>query len=135
MEFNTLVSGESDGALVAAAYDEDVVDPGGEGVALGVLEGNEIVVTGEGSDVIDDSDSSSVGTVVNVSEVADLHPVLVTELSGLNVKLDGVEDLDVLVSVTDGPAVVGNEVSGVVGTNGFLLAPDQLVLTLLLAEV
>lgn len=86
-----------------------------------VLNGDEIEVVIELVNVIDGSDTTSVVTVRAEGQVADVHRNEVLDLVLLKIELEGITDLDVLVSESDGPSVVGDEIGDLVWTECFLL--------------
>lgn len=79
----------------------------------------------------DGSNTTSVTTTGDESQVADLELDVVRDLSRVNVKLDGVVDLDEGVGVTDGATVVGDNERNTLGTKLETADLAELVLGLL----
>ena len=115
---DTTALGEGDLGLVGGADDEDVAQSGGEGVALGVLDGDDVEGTLVALNVLEGTDAAGVAALGEHDEAAELELEDVGHLAGGNVDLDGVVDLDVGVGVADGASVVGDE-------DGDLLAGDE----------
>lgn len=131
---DSLSLGKSDLGLVSVSNDNDERVSGGELVASGVLDCDQVVVSVELVDVLDDSDSSDVVSLHAVGEVSDLHLVRGLDLVGSDVELDGVLDLDVLVEELEGSSVVGDEVADLVGSDEFLLDSAEFEVSLFLLD-
>ena len=110
--------GEGDLGLVGGADDEDVAKSGGEGVALGVLDGDDVEGTLVALNVLEGTNAAGVAALGEHDHGSELELEDVGHLAGGNVDLDGVVDLDVGVGVADGASVVGDE-------DGDLLAGDE----------
>merc|ERR1719232_1179000 len=100
-ELDSLALGKGDVGLVALADDEHVVDPGGEGVTVGVLhvhdvEGSRVSLSGH-----DGSNSSGVPASSDHAEVAGIELDGVLDLAGGDI------DLDRVVNPDDGVGVRG----------------------------
>jgi len=108
-EPDSLTLGEGNKRLVTLSDDEHVLDSGGEGVAGGVLDVDNVVTTLVLLSVEDDANSAGVVTSGNHGDVAVVEADEVLHLSGLDVEKDRVVDLDERVGVPDGPSVVGGE--------------------------
>lgn len=115
---DTTALGEGDLGLVSGADDEDVAKSGGEGVALGVLDGDDVEGTLVALNVLEGTDAASVAALGEHDHGSELELEDVGHLAGGNVDLDGVVDLDVGVGVADGTSVVGDE-------DGDLLSGDE----------
>ena len=92
-ELHSLALGEGDVGLVTLANDEHVVDPGGEGVAIGVLhvddvEGSWVSLSGH-----DGSHSTSVPSSSHHAQVAGVELDGVLDLARGNVHLDRIINL------------------------------------------
>jgi len=128
---DTLLSWEADEGLAALAEEEDVASSGGELVAGGVLdvddiEGSWVSLSGE-----DSTDSADVLTADDLAHVTGVELDPVGDLVGGNVELDGVADLAVWVWVSDGSAIVCHQVWDVVLLVEDLLDSAELVASLL----
>ena len=101
--------GEGNLGLVAVSDDENVGEPGGESVALGVTDGDNV----EGALVAlyshENSDAPGVVSAGEHDELAGLELDEIDNLAGLEVNLDGVIHLGVRVGEADGASVVGDE--------------------------
>ena len=95
-------------------------------MTIGISDSNQIVVTVELVDGLNDSDSSDVVTLGAVSNVSDLHFVDGIDSSSLEVELDGVLDLNFLGEELEGSSVVGDEIADLVWSNEFLLNSAEL---------
>merc|ERR1711988_1316848 len=100
---------------VALANHEHIAQTGGEGVASGVLQVDDV----EGALVAlaghNHTDAASVLATLHHSQVAGLELEEVGDLASVNVDLDRVVDLDRWVRVADGAAVVGRDVRDALG--------------------
>lgn len=133
-ELDTVALGESDGGLASRADNKHVLQTGGERVAGGVSDNNNIKSTRVVLDVDDTSNTSSVTSLVDHDGGASLELELSNRFARLNVDLDGVVNLDERVGVTDGTAVVGDDVRDLLGGDGTLLHAAQLPLLLLVGD-
>jgi len=114
-QVETVVLGEGDPGLLALSEDEHVTLSGGEDVAVGVLQVDDV----EGSDVLldvgDDTDPTDVVPGDDVGDVAHLQLHVVGDLLLDQVVLDGVTNLNFRVGESDGSGVVGHDVGDLVG--------------------
>jgi len=117
---DTFSSGKLDPGFLALADDDDVAESGGEGVALGVLDVDDIERTGVLLDVLDDTDSADVVSVLDEANVARFEMGESLDLSGSNVVLEGITNLDFRVGESDGSSIVSDDVRDLVGTNGLV---------------
>ena len=134
-ELDTVAAGKSDRRLSALSDNEHVIDPGSEGVSVGVLEGYEVEVSVQVRNVHDGSDSSSVGSVGDVGQAVVRHGEELLDLLGFEVQADGVVGSDVFVREAEGAAVVGHEVGDLVGSDFLALDSAQLVCVFLSREL
>jgi len=116
-QVNTLVLGERNEGILALADDEDVSDSGGEGVASGVSDVDDIETAQMSISGGEDSDSSDIVSLKGVDEVASFELDNVEDLAGFDIQLDGVMSIDIRVGISDGSAVVGNNVGDSVGAH------------------
>ena len=86
--------GQGDVRLRALADDEDVGQTGGEGVAVGVLDVDDVEGSGMPLAVDDGSDSTGVATSGDHAKVAGLELDEVHDLAGVDVKAKRIVDLD-----------------------------------------
>lgn len=108
--FQTKSLWKSDGRDLSVSNDESVRQSGGEGLSVGVNNTDNVDLTRLLDDVVENSDSSLVISAGNDAQVSDLSSVSLENLSGLDVKLDGVSDVDSWGGESDGSGVVGNQV-------------------------
>jgi hypothetical protein len=116
--------------LVLLADAENVANTGGEGLALGVLdvdnvEATRVLVAGS-----DGSDATVILTLGDNAGSASLELDEVGHLARLEVNLDGVVDLHEGVWVADGAAIVGGDVWDTLGAELELVDTAQLVCAL-----
>lgn len=126
--------GHGDLGLVGGSDDEDVAQPGGEGVALGVLDGDDVKGSLVALDVLEGTDAAGVAALGEHDHGAELEGEDVGHLAGGDVDLDGVVDLDVGVGVADGPAVVGDADGNLLPGDEDLVDAAELVRGLLLVD-
>ena len=117
--------GKSDGGLLVAD-DENVGFSGGKGLALGVSQVDDVEATQMSLDVLDGGDSADVVSTGDVSQVSGLVGVPLEDLVLLEVEPEGVTFVDFGVGESDGPAVVGDDVGGLVGTHELALDLHEL---------
>ena len=84
--------------------------------------------------VYNDTSTTHVTTTSDHDDVAGIELDKVNDLARLNVELDGVVDLDQGVGVTDGAAVVGDNVWDTLGANTSLADLEELVGSLLRSD-
>jgi len=117
---DTISRRKFDPGLLALSDDDDVSESGGESVALGVLDVDDIERTGVFLDVLDDSDSANVVSVLDEANVARFEMSESLDLSGSNIVLEGIANLDFRVRESDGSCIVSDNVRDLVGTNGLV---------------
>lgn len=125
----TLFLGKSDDGLLAGSDDEDVRLASGEGLSVGILDVDDVVTSDVSLDVDDLSDPTdivSAGDEAGVSEVI-LDPL--NDFVLVEVVLEGVTLLDLGMGESDCPAVVGNDVGDLVGSDTAGLNLQQLELS------
>ena len=94
-ELDSLALGKGDVRLVALADDEHVVDPSGEGVAVGVLNVDDVERSRVSLSRHDGSHSASVPPSSHHAQVAGIKLDSVLDLAGGDVYLDRVVDLNI----------------------------------------
>ena len=94
-ELYSLALGQRDVRLVALADDEHVVDPSGEGVAVGVLNVDDVERSRVSLPGHDGSHSASVPPSSHHAQVAGVELNRVLDLAGGDVYLDRVVDLNI----------------------------------------
>jgi hypothetical protein len=99
-ELDALALGEGDPGLLAA-NDEDVALTGGESVVNGILQVDNAEATIVTLTVGDDTNTAHVTTTSDHGNGASVELDEVGDLTGLEVNLDGVVDLDQRVGVAD----------------------------------
>jgi len=124
---DTLLSWKADEGLGALSEKEDVGGSGGKGVAGGVLDVDNVKATWVSLSGEDGTDSADVLTADHLAHVTGVELDPVGDLVGGNVELDGVADLAVWVGVSDGSAVVCDQVWDVVLLVEDLLHSAELV--------
>ena len=111
--------------------DEDISNPGGEGVTVGVLDVDNVEGSGMSLTGHDGSHPTGVTSSGDHAQVARVELDGVLDLAGGDVHLDAVVHLDDGVGVADGPAIGGVQVGHGVGAGLDLPDLAQLVLGLL----
>lgn len=124
---DTFVPWKADHGFVALADDEDVAEPGGEGVTGGVFDVDDVESTGVSDTGLDGTDSSQVTSTNDLAYVTSIEFDPVGDFAGGKVDLNGIADFAVWVGVSDGSSVVGDERGNVVFQEGYLLDPAELV--------
>lgn len=140
---DALSAGERDHGASSLTNNENVGKTSGKGVTLTVLEVDNVKRSGVLLLVDHDSDAANIGTTGDHAQVSDIELDVVDDLTRLDIKLDGIVNLDERVSETDSSTVVGNEVGdsllltsveavdtdGGLVTDGNLLDSAELVLS------
>lgn len=85
-------------------------------------------------DVLDDTDSTDVVTVLDVADITGFQVSETFDLVVNEVVLEGITDLDFGVGESDGSGVVGNDVGDLVGTNSLSSDLQELELSFFLVE-
>ena len=120
--------------MVSTSDDEHVGKTGGEGVTLGVLDGDD----GEGSVVFLEvdklSDTPGVVSLGDHNHGSHFETEDIRHLSGGDGDLDGVVHLDIRVGVTKGASIVGDSDRDLLGGDVDLLDTAELVLGLILLD-
>ena len=111
--------------------DEDISNPGGEGVTVGVLDVDNVEGSGMSLAGHDGSDPAGVTSTGDHAQVAGVELDGVLDLAGGDIHLDAVVHLDDGVGVADSPAIGGVQVGHGVGAGLDLPDLAQLVLGLL----
>lgn len=90
--------------------DEDIAQPGGEGVVNGVLHVHNVETTVVTLAVSDDTDTSHVATTSDHGDDTGIEADELADLAGGEVDLDGVVDTDGGIGIADGAGIVRDEV-------------------------
>jgi hypothetical protein len=114
----------------STSNNEAVVQSGGEGVTLGILDGDDRKGSVVLLNVHKTSHSSSIVTLGDENHGTQVELDDVRHLSGSDIDLDRVVDLGIRVGVSEGPSVVGDGTGDLVGTNVDLGDSAKLVLSL-----
>jgi len=127
---DTTSLGESNLRGSSTSNNESIVQSGSEGVALGILDGD----NGKGSvvllDVHKSSHSASVVTLGDEDHGTQVKLQDIGHLSGSDIDLDRVVNLGIRVGVSEGPSVVCDGAGDLVGSNVHLGDSAKLVLSL-----
>lgn len=115
-KLHTLALGERDVSLGALTDDEDVARAGSEGAVKDVTDVDDVEATEVALGVDNDTRAAHVTAAGDHDNVSGLELEVVDDLVLDEVELDGVVDLDRGVGVTDGAAVVGDDVGDTLGT-------------------
>jgi len=106
---DALLTGQGDQRLFATANHEDIGQTSGEGGAGRILDVDNVKGTRVAIAGLNDANATSVTTASDHAQVASLELDVLGDGTGLNVKDDGVVDLDVGRWVADGARVVGDD--------------------------
>lgn len=128
---DALSTGQGDPWLVAFAYNEDVGEPGGKAVAIGVLHMNHVKRPGVPLPVGDHPNSAQVGTASHHAQVTCVKLDEVCDLACLQVNLDRIIHLDEGVWIADSAGIMSDQVRDSFGAHKDLPHLAQLVLGLL----
>lgn len=134
VEVLAVTLGKSDGGLLVSD-NEAVSLSGGEGLAVGVLQMDDVEASQMSLEVEDLGNSTDVVTSSDEGKVAGLVAVPFDDLVVLEIELDGVVLVDFGVGESDGPAVVGHDVGDLIGSNSFALDLEELGLGLSLLDL
>lgn len=126
---------KGDNRLASRSDSHNVRDSGGEGVSLLVFNGDQIVVSSELGDVLDNSDSSSIVSVHNINNVVNLHLEVLSNGIVFEVQFDSVVHLNSRVDISEGSSVVGHKVTNLVRSDRFLLNSAELELSFFLFKL
>lgn len=108
-KLDTLALRQGDPGLVGSD-DEDVAQPGSEGVIDGVLDVDNVEATIVTFTVGDDTDTTHVTTTGDHDDGTSIEGDVFFNLAGLQINLDGIVDLDERVRVADCSGIVCDEV-------------------------
>lgn len=120
VKVNTVTFGKSDGGFLVSD-DENVRFSGGESLALGVSQVDNIETTQMSFDVLDGGNSTDVVSTSDIGEMSGFVGVPFQDLVLFKVVSEGISFVDFGVGESDGSAVVGDDVGSFVGTNKFAL--------------
>jgi hypothetical protein len=132
----TLLGGEGDDRLGVTLSDDDtVVHSGAEGVVVRVLNVSNVVRSLVDFNVLENTNATDIVSTSdeNGSTVLELEASI--DITGLEVKLDGVVNVDLGVGVTDGSSVMGDDVRNLVLTDSLLLDLAEFELGFLLRDL
>lgn len=130
-ELDTLALGQRHLGLGTLTNDENVGKPSSEGPVQHVLDVNNVETTQVPLLVNDHTRSTHVTTASNHDDVSGLELDVVNDLVLNEVELDSVVNLDSRVRVSDGSAIVGNDVGNALGTKLMLSDLEELESSLL----
>jgi hypothetical protein len=116
------------------ANDENVGDTGGELAVKSILDVDNFETTNVTLTVSDDTNTTHVTTTGGHADVTNFELDEVGNLGAVEIVTDGVVGLDQRIRVTDGAAVVGEDVGDTLGTKLDLANLAKLVLGLLLSD-
>lgn len=114
-ELDSLALGEGDLGLGALAENEDVADAGSEGAVKDVTDVDNVEAAEVALLVDNDTRTAHVAAASDHDNVSGLELEVADDLVLNEVELDRVVDLDSRVGVTDGAAIVGNDVRNTLG--------------------
>lgn len=126
-QLDTLTLWQGDVWLTLFTDNENVVQSGDESVVQGVLDVNQVETTIVSFLVNDSTDTTQVTTTGDVDQLTNVELDVVSDLTGSQVDLDGVIDLDVWVWVSDSSTIVSDNVWNTLLTQLDLLDLNQLV--------
>lgn len=126
-QLDTLTLWQGDVWLTLFTDNENVVQSGDESVVQGVLDVNQVETTIVSFLVNDSTDTTQVTTTGDVDQLTNVELDVVSHLTGSQVDLDGVIDLDVWVWVSDSSTIVSDNVWNTLLTQLDLLDLTQLV--------
>lgn len=126
-QLDTLTLWQGDVWLTLFTDNENVVQSGDESVVQGVLDVNQVETTIVSFLVNDGTDTTQVTTTGDVDQLTNVELDVVSDLTGSQVDLDGVIDLDVWVWVSDSSTIVSDNVWNTLLTQLDLLDLTQLV--------
>jgi len=132
---DTLALGEGNPRLVLLADNHNVFETGGEGVAVGILDVDDLERTGVTLTVHQSTDAANIVTLGGHDEVAVLELQPVQDFAGGDVHADGVIGLDLGIGEADGAAIMGATVRVALLADGDLVDAAQLVGGLLGGDV
>lgn len=126
-ELDTTAAGHGDHGLAVGADDEDVGETGGEVTAKDIADVDDVEATEVTLLAGDDTGTTHVATTSDHDGGASVEGDKVKDLLGLDVESDSVVDLDGRVGVSDGAAVVGDDVGDAASAELHLLHLEELV--------
>jgi hypothetical protein len=132
----TLLGGEGNEGLSGSLSDDDtVLLSGAERVVVGILNVSNVVRTVVDLDVLEDTDATNIVSSSNEDTGSILELEASIDISGLEVKLDGVVNVDLGVGVSDGSTVMGDDVWDRVFADAFLVDLAEFELGFLLGDL
>lgn len=132
----TLLGGEGNDGLGGSLSDDDtVLLSGAEGVVVGILNVGNVVRTVVDLNVLEDTDSADIVSSSNENAGTVLELEASIDITGDEVELDGVVDVDLGVRVSDGSTVMGDDVWDRVFADALLVDLAEFELGLLLGDL
>jgi len=132
----TLFGGEGDDRLGVTLSDDDtVVHSGAEGVVVSILNVSNVVRSLVDFDVLENSNTTNIVSTSDENGGTVLELEASIDITGLEVELDRVVDVDLGVGVTDGSSVMGDDVRNLVLTDSLLLDLAEFELGFLLRDL
>jgi hypothetical protein len=115
---DTISSGKFNPRFFALTNDNNVTKSGSEGVSLGILDMDDIKRTLVLLNVLDDSDSSNVVSVLDEADITRFEMSESLNFSSCNIVLKSITNLDFGVRESNSSGIVSNNVRDLVGTDG-----------------
>lgn len=126
---DTTSLGEGNRGSGSTSDDENILQPCGESVSLGILDGN----NSKGSFVLfnvhKSTNSSTIVSLGDHDHGANVEFHDIRHFSSVNIDLDSVVDLEIGVRVSEGATIVGDSAWDLVGANKDLIDSAELVLS------
>jgi len=129
------LEGKGDNGLGTLSNDNTVILSGAERVVVGVLNVGNVVRTVVDFDVLEDTDATDIVSSSDEDTGTVLELEAGIDVTGGEVELDGVVDVDLGVGVTDGSSVMGDDVRNLVLTDSLLLDLAEFELGFLLRDL
>lgn len=123
----TLALGQGDPGLDTLTNNENVGDSGSKSSVQRILDVDNIETSNVLFAVHNDTSTTHVTTTSDHDNVASVKLDKVGDFALLKIELDSVVDLDERIGITDGAAVVGNDVGDTTSTESDLLDFEELV--------
>ena len=132
----TLLGGEGDDRLGVTLSDDDtVVHSSAEGVVVSILNVSNVVRSLVDFNVLENSNTTNIVSTSDENGGTVLELEASIDITGLEVELDRVVDVDLGVGVTDGSSVMGDDVRNLVLTDSLLLDLAEFELGFLLRDL
>lgn len=118
---NTVSFRKRDLRLIPASDDNHKWISGSKLVSSSVFNSDQVVVSIELINILDDSNSSNIVTFHAISDVADFHFIERLDFVSSDIELDGVLNLNFLVKEFKGSSIVSDKITDFVRSDEFLL--------------